>query len=150
VRTLWAATLVLALTAFSGVWGGCAYAQHRVALVIGNGNYQNVPPLLTTLNDAGDIARSFERLGFATTRLFNASYDDFRRAIRKFSELTQNAEVAVIYFGGHGLEVGGENWLLPVDADLRIEADVAHEAISLNGLMQSVGRVSVLGMVILD
>ncbi len=149
VRTLWA-TLALALTALSGAWSGCAYAQNRVALIVGNGNYQNVSPLPTTLNDAGDIAQSFERLGFATTRLFNASYDDFRRAIRRFNELTRNADVAVIYFGGHGLEAGGENWLLPVDADLRTDLDIAQEAIGLSGLMQSVGRVSVLGMVILD
>src|SRR5258708_18532713 len=149
-RTLWATTLALALAASSGVWGGCAYAQNRVALIVGNGNYQNVAPLPTTLNDAGDIAQSFERLGFATTKLFNASYDDFRRAIRKFNELTQNADIAVIYFGGHGLEAGGENWLLPVDADLRTDLDIAQEAIGLNSLMQSVGRVAVLGMVIVD
>ncbi len=149
-RTLWATTLALALAAFSGVWGGCAYAQNRVALVVGNGNYQNVPPLPTTLNDAGDVAQSFERLGFATTKLFNASYDDFRRAIRKFNELTQKADIAVIYFGGHGLEAGGENWLLPVDADLRTDLDIAQEAIGLSSLMQSVGRGAVLGMVILD
>jgi hypothetical protein len=138
------------LIAFSGAWGGCAYAQNRIALIIGNGAYQNVAPLQTTLNDASDVAQSFERLGFATTKLFNASYDDFRRAIRKFNELTQNAEVAVIYFGGHGLQAGGENWLLPVDADLRTSLDIAQESIALNSLMQSVGRVSVLGMVILD
>jgi tetratricopeptide (TPR) repeat protein len=142
--------LALALIAFSGAWVGCAHAQDRVALIIGNSNYQNAPPLLTTLNDAGDIAQSFERLGFAATKLFNASYDDFRRAIRNFNDLTQNAEVAVIYFGGHGLEVGGENWLLPVDADLRTDLDAANESIGLNSLMQSAGRASVLGMVIID
>jgi uncharacterized protein len=147
---MWATTLELALIAFSAVWGGCAYAQNRVALVVGNGNYQNVPPLPTTLNDAGDIAQSFERLGFATTKLINASFDDLRRAIRRFNAQTQNAEVAVIYFGGHGLEADGENWLLPVDADLRTDLDIAQEAIGLSSLMQSVGRVSVLGMVILD
>jgi uncharacterized protein len=149
-RTLWTTALALALATFSGVWDGCVYAQNRVALIVGNGSYQNVPPLPTTLNDAGDIAQSFERLGFATTKLTNASYDDFRRAIRKFNELTQKADIAVIYFGGHGLEAGGENWLLPVDADLRTDLDIAQEAIGLNGLMQSVGRVAVLGMVILD
>src|SRR5258708_2956519 len=94
VRTRCAATLALALAAFSGVWGGCAYAQNRVALIVGNGNYQNVPPLPTTLNDAGDVAQSFERLGFATTKLFNASYDDFRRAIPKSNELTQKTDIA--------------------------------------------------------
>jgi len=148
--TLWAAILVLVLIAFSGASGGRAYAQNRVALIVGNGNYQNVPLLATTLNDAGDIAQSFERLGFVTTKLFNASYDDLRRAIRRFNELTKNADIAVIYFGGHALEAGGENWLLPVDADLRADLDIAQEAIGLSSLMQSVGRVSVLGMVILD
>jgi len=150
VRTLWAATFALALIAFCNVWGGCAHAQGRVALIIGNSNYQNAPPLLTTLNDAGDIAQSFERLGFGTTKLFDASYEDLRRAIRKFNDLTQNAEVAVIYFCGHGLELGGENWLLPVDADLRTDLDVAGESIGLGSLMQSAGRASGLGMVILD
>jgi uncharacterized protein len=149
-RTLWTTAVVIALAAFSAVWDDGAYAQNRVALIVGNGNYQNVPPLPTTLNDAGDIAQSFERLGFATTKIFNASYDDFRRAIRRFNELTQHADIAVIYFGGHGLEAGGENWLLPVDADLRTDLDIAQEAIGLNSLMQSVGRVAVLGMVIVD
>jgi uncharacterized protein len=150
VHTPWAAALAVALTALSGLWGGCAQAENRVALIIGNGTYQNAPPLPTTLNDAGDIAQSFERLGFATTKLFNASYEDFRRAIRRFNELTQNADIAVVYFGGHGLAVGGDNWLLPVDAELRTDLDVAEEAIALNSLMQSVGRAAVLGMVILD
>src|SRR5258708_37774289 len=112
-RTLWATTLALAVAAFSGVWGGCAYAQNRVALIVGNGNYQNVPPLPTTLNDAGDVAQSFERLGFAPTKLFNASYDDFRRAIRKFNELTQNADIPVVYFAGHALTPSRAHSLLP-------------------------------------
>jgi hypothetical protein len=148
-HVLWATTLALVLIAFSGALHG-AHAQSRVALVIGNSNYQNAPALPTTLNDAGDIAQTFERLGFTTTKLLDASYNDFRRSVRKFNELMQNAEIAVIYFGGHGLELGGENWLLPVDADLRTDLDVAHESISLNSLMQSVGRVPTLGMVILD
>ena len=79
-RMLWTTIVTLALAAFSGVWDGCAYAQNRVALIVGNGNYQNVPPLPTTLNDAGDIAQSFERLGFVTTKLTNASYEEGRRS----------------------------------------------------------------------
>jgi uncharacterized protein len=144
------AIVALVLTALASISGGCAHAQNRVALIIGNGDYQNAPPLPTTLNDAADIAQSFERLGFATTKLFNASYDDFRRAIRRFNELTQNADIAVVYFAGHGLAVGAENWLLPVDAELRTDLDVAEEAIALNSLMQSVGRAFVLGVVIID
>jgi len=150
VRPRWVMKLALALIVFSGAWSGCATAQDRVALIIGNGSYQNAPPLPSTLNDAGDIAQSFEHLGFATTKLFNASYEDFRRAVRKFNDLAHNAEIAAIYFAGHGLEMGGENWLIPVDADVRTDLDVAHESIALKSLMQSAGRASVLGMVILD
>lgn len=127
-----------------------ADTQNRIALIIGNSNYQNAQSLPSTLNDASDVAQSFEHLGFATTKLLNASYDDFRRAIREFNDLTQDAQVAVIYFAGYGLEMGGENWLLPIDADLRTDLDVTNESIGLNSLMRSVGRASVLGMVILD
>jgi hypothetical protein len=143
-------SLAWALIAFYGAWSLPAHAQTRVALIVGNSHYQNAPALPSTSNDASDIAQSFERLGFATTRLVDASYEDLRRAIRKFNELTPNADIAVIYFGGHGLEANGENWLLPVDADLRADLDVANDAIGLKVLMQSVGRASDLGMVILD
>jgi hypothetical protein len=146
----WATALLLALTVFFCEWSGAAHAQNRIALVVGNGAYQNAKPLPSTLNDASDIAQSLERLGFAATRLIDAPYDVFRRAIRKFNELTEKADVAVIYFGGHGVELGGENWLIPVDAELRTDLDVAQEAISLKSLMQSVSRASVLGVVILD
>src|SRR5215467_4293090 len=150
VRATGLVTLAWALTAFSGAWCDCARAQNRVALVVGNSHYQNAALLPSTSNDAGDIAQSFERLGFAATKLVDATYEDFRRAIRKFNELARNADIAVIYFGGHGLEANGENWLLPVDADLRNDLDIANDAIGLKILMQSVGRASDLGMVILD
>jgi hypothetical protein len=142
--------LAWALITLSGAWCGCAHAQNRIALIVGNSHYQNAPALPSTSNDAGDIAQSFERLGFATTKLVDATYEDFRRAIRRFSELAPNADIAAIYFGGHGLEANGENWLLPVDADLRSDLDVANDAIGLKILMQSVGRATDLGMVILD
>jgi uncharacterized protein len=150
MRVTGVVTLAWALIAFSCSGSLPAHAQNRVALIVGNSHYQNAPALPSTSNDATDIAQSFERLGFAATRLIDASYEDFRHAIRKFNELTPNADIAVIYFGGHGLEVNGENWLLPVDADLRTDLDVANDAIGLKVLMQSVGRASDLGMVILD
>src|SRR5215470_18004209 len=150
VRATGVVTLAWALIAFSGAWCGCAHAQSRIALIVGNSHYQNAPALPSTSNDAGDIAQSFERLGFATTKLVDATYEDFRRAIRRFNELAPNADIAAIYFGGHGLEANGENWLLPVDADLRSDLDVANDAIGLKILMQSVGRATDLGMVILD
>lgn len=150
VRTKCVTMLTLSLAVFFGAWNGGARAQSRVALIVGNSSYQSAPALPSTLNDAGDIAQSFERLGFAVTKLLDASYEDFRRSIRRFNELTPGADLAVVYFGGLGLEINGENWLLPVDADPRTDLEVANEAIGLKSLMQSVSRASILGMVILD
>jgi hypothetical protein len=150
VRTTGLNVLAWTLVAVSCAWSGCACAQSRVALVVGNSHYQNAPALPSTLNDAGDIAEAFERLGFVTVKLLDATYEDFRKSIRKFNDLTPRADLAVVYFGGHGVEVSGDNWLLPVDADLRSELDVASDAIRLKSLMQSVGRAAVLGMIILD
>jgi hypothetical protein len=150
VGAMRAIILAWMLVAFSDAWNCGAHAQSRVALIVGNSNYQNAPTLPSTLNDAGDIAEAFERLGFVIVKVLDATYEDLRKSLRRFNDMTPNADLAVVYFGGHGLEVNGENWLLPIDADLRSELDVANEAIGLKGLMRSVGRAAVLGMVILD
>src|SRR5579864_6942397 len=137
---------VLAITLLSGA----AQAQSRIALVIGNSAYQHAPALPTTVNDANDIAQTLESLGFVTKKLVDAPYDDFRRAVRAFNDLASNAEVALIYFAGHGIAMNGQNWIIPIDAELRTEFDVRTEAIGLNTLMQSAGSATTLGIVILD
>ena len=132
------------------ITAGSANAQSRVALVIGNGAYLREPVLPRTVRDATEVAKSFERLGFSTIRAFDASYGDIRSAIRRFNDLTVGVEFAVVYFAGYGVEVRGENYLLPTDADLQTELDVPNEGISLHSLMQSVGRANALGLIILD
>jgi tetratricopeptide (TPR) repeat protein len=127
-----------------------AQAQSRVALIIGNGAYRHAPELRRTVQDAAEMAQSFERLGFTTIRAFDASYNEFRSAIRRFNDQTRNVEYAVVYFAGYGIDMRGENYLLPTDADLRTELDVMEETISLHSLMLSVGRASGLALVILD
>jgi hypothetical protein len=143
-------SLGLAVVLVTALFSGSAQAQSRIALVVGNSAYQHAPALPTTLNDANDIAQTLESLGFVTKKLVNASYDDFRRAVRAFNDLAPNAEVALIYFAGHGIAMNGENWIIPVDAELRTEFDVTTEAIGLNTLMQSAGSATTLGVVILD
>ena len=101
-------------------------------------------------NDASDVAESLKRLGFSVTRVVDGKYDDLRRAIRAFNVQVQGADIGLIYFAGHGMELAGENWLIPVDADLKTDLDVPNEAISLKTLMQSVSRAGGLGLVILD
>jgi Caspase domain len=127
-----------------------ARAGNRVALVIGNSAYQKVPALHTSANDAEDIARSFERLGFSVSRVTDARFDDFRRGLLEFGRVAREAEMAVVYYSGHGLAIGGENWLVPVDAELRSDIDVNGETVGLRSLMLAVSGAKDLGLVILD
>jgi uncharacterized caspase-like protein len=127
-----------------------AYAQSRVALVIGNGAYRQVSALPNPTNDANDVADSLQRLGFSVTRVANATFDGMRLALRDFVPKVRTAEMAVVFFAGHGIEVGGENWLIPIDAELKTDLDVPHEAISLKNVMQMLSPASKLSLVVLD
>ncbi len=129
---------------------GEARADKRVALVVGNSAYQKVPALLNPLNDAGDITASLERLGFAVRRLTDASYEDMRRGLLEFGRQANDADMALVFFAGHGMEIGGENWLIPVDAELRSDTDAENEAISLRAVMLQVAKARNLGLVMLD
>ena len=125
-------------------------ADTRVALVIGNSTYQNVSALPNPVNDANDISESLRRLGFDVKTLANANFDDMRRALIGFGQQARGAEFAVIFFAGHGMEIGGENWLIPVDAQMASDLDVASEAIGLPTLTRAVSNTTKLGLVILD
>jgi hypothetical protein len=127
-----------------------AYGQARVALVIGNSAYRHVPVLPNTVNDAADVVASFARLGFAVQRVEDGGFDAMRRALLEFSRKARDAEMAVVFFAGHGMEVGGENWLIPVDAELKTDLDAEQEAISLKAVMLTVSAASRLGLVVLD
>jgi len=122
----------------------------RVALVIGNSAYRNVPELPNPANDAGDIAAALKRLGFAVTLIANASFDEMRRGLIAFGHDAAGADMAAIYFAGHGMEINGENWLIPIDADLKRDTDAENEAISLRSVMLQVSNTTSLGLVILD
>jgi hypothetical protein len=125
-------------------------AEQRVALVIGNSTYQNVSALPNPVNDASDISDSLKRLGFGVTTLTNAKFDDMRRALIGFGQQARGAEFAVVFFAGHGMEIGGENWLIPIDAQLATDLDVANETIGLQSLTRAVSNTTKLGLVILD
>src|ERR1700676_5600734 len=92
---------------------GVAHAERRVALVIGNGAYKSVPALPNPLNDAEDVAAAFARLGFDVQRVANAGFNDFRKALVEFNGRARDADIAVVFYAGHGIEIGGENYLVP-------------------------------------
>jgi hypothetical protein len=122
----------------------------RVALVIGNGAYRNVPALPNPANDAGDVAAALRRLGFAVTLITNGSFEDMRRGLIALGREAADADMAAVFFAGHGMEINGENWLIPVDAELQKDTDAANEAISLGSVMLQVSNTRSLGLVILD
>lgn len=125
-------------------------AGDRVALIIGNGMYQKVPALPNPPRDAADIARALDRLNFKVTRLENASAAEMRKSLVEFGRRTDGADVAVVFYAGHGMEVGGENWLIPVDAELQNDTDIESEAVSLRSLNLQVAKARSLGLIILD
>ena len=118
-------------------------AEKRVALVVGNSNYKNVARLPNPEKDAAAIAKLFRDAGFDTVvEADNVGNLDFKRAIRKFEDASADADIAVVYYAGHGIEVGGINYLVPIDAKLASDRDAEDEAISLNRIVESVDAPS--------
>ena len=129
---------------------GPASAAQRVALVIGNAAYKHAPRLANPLNDAGDIGAALGRLGFKVSRLENADQAALQRGLKAFALAATTAEMAVVFYAGHGIEVGGRNFLVPVDAQLKSDRTVEFETVPLELVSRAVEGVSGLGLVILD
>ncbi len=147
-RTVWCAISLAAVVFFS-----CepAFAEKRVALIIGNSAYQNAPQLPNPVNDAALMATMFKTAGFdVVDSRQNLSALETRRALRDFADAAQTADIAVVYYAGHGLEVDGTNYLIPVDAKLERDTDVFDEALSLDRLLVAVEPAKQLRLVILD
>ncbi|WP_417621503.1 caspase family protein [Parasphingorhabdus sp.] len=122
----------------------------KVALIIGNAEYINTSPLANAVNDAKLVARAAEKAGFdEVTIALDQSVDDFRMTLRRFREKADGADIALVYYAGHGLEGQGENWLVPTDAELNSSFDLPFETINLNRLMETVSGAQVR-VVVLD
>lgn len=137
---------VCALVALT--WSAGAEAR-RAALVVGNGAYLNAGGLVNPVRDAQVVADAARRAGFQVTLLTNLTKAGFDQSLREFRQQADGAEVAMVYFAGHGLESGGRNWLLPVDAQLKESRDLRYEAIELDGLLETLIGAQ-LRMVVLD
>ena len=126
-----------------------AAGQARVALVIGNGAYTQVARLPNPPNDAADVAAALTRLGFHVTPVIDADVDALIDALDGFRSRSASADVALVFYAGHGIEVAGTNYLVPVDAVLARERDVVREAVSLSELLGDTTGAR-LRLVILD
>ena len=127
-----------------------AQSAQRVALVIGNANYEHATLLANPVNDAIDMSAALDRLGFSVTRLENVGWQNLHRSLREFSRAAEVSDVAVVFYAGHGMEVDRKNYLIPVDAKLASDRDVDFEAVSLDLVLHAVEGASELRLVILD
>jgi hypothetical protein len=126
--------LILLLTSM----GFPAVAAQRVALVIGNGAYKAQNLLINPPNDAHLISKALNKVNFETIETkINLGIGDFRQALRRFQSQANGAEVALVYFAGHGIEANGANWLIPTDADLADDRDLEYEAIKADLVLQA-------------
>ncbi|MEM9147567.1 MAG: caspase family protein [Pseudomonadota bacterium] len=130
--------------------GAPAFAETRVALVIANARYASVADLANPANDASDVAAALERADFAVSRVSDADFDTMRRALAEFGGRAARSDVAVIYFAGHGLELNRQNYLMPVDADLREARDVAFHTVPLDLIREAARPAARLSLVIVD
>ncbi len=109
-------------------------ADKRIALVIGNARYPKVP-LSNPENDARLIADNLRKLGFEVNELLNVNVLQFRRALREFARRVQEDDAsAVLYYAGHGVQIDGRNYLLPVDINLRDQEEVKDESVDIEEL----------------
>ncbi len=141
--------LLLAVALLFGA--GPAFAGKRVALVLANSAYQHAPQLTNPVNDGAVMAKTLKDAGFDVV---DSRHDltalDTRRVLREFADSTRDADIAVVYYAGHGIEVEGSNYLIPVDAKLERDTDVYDEALSLDRVLVAVEPAKQLRLVILD
>ncbi len=131
---------------------GLAQAQtdKKVALVIGNSLYANEAALTNPHNDAEDMAEVLSRIGFKVMVKFDLDYNSLRNSLMEFTQLADQAEIAAVFYAGHGIEMSGTNYLIPIDARLDNESQIAFQALPLDLVLNSVNGASRLRIVFLD
>jgi uncharacterized caspase-like protein len=147
-RSLWfLLPLLAAAILFASSANATTGAQRRVALVIGNSAYQYAPHLPNPTNDAEAMAATLQKLGFEVTKGIDLDRTETEMIIREFSKTLPGADVAMLFYAGHGIQYQGTNYLIPVDAQLNDETDLSFEATQLNvviGMMEREPRVSLV------
>ena len=152
------------LIIFLAVWLGVASAaepqrnrkaqtassgEKRVALVIGNAAYPGAGALKNPVNDANDIAAKLKKLGFDVTVRTDMRYRDMLRSLTDFGDKVKEGSEALFFYAGHGMQVKGRNYLIPVDAEIRTEGSVSSEAVDVDQLLDKLSQAR-LSIVILD
>ena len=112
-----------------------ATTEKRIALVVGNANYK-VRPLKNSRNDADDISRTLRSSGFEVIDLRDASLQQMRNGVRQFGDRLINNDVGLVYYSGHGVEVKGRNYFIPVNADIMREDEIADQGLDVSLILE--------------
>ncbi|MBE7497707.1 MAG: caspase family protein [Verrucomicrobiaceae bacterium] len=128
-----------------------AFAAERVALVIGNDAYRHARPLKAAVSDASAVASTLQKLGFETITASNAGLESMVEALERLKARAQGADAVLVYYAGHGIESGGVNYLVPVDARLEREIQLKTQTLSVDDILGELKALTVPArMVILD
>jgi hypothetical protein len=146
-------TIVLVLTAIFG-FANNANAERRIALVVGNGSYSNISTLRNTTNDAELMAATLETVGFEVIVTLDADRRELGRAIRDFGTLlrgTGSDTIGLFYYAGHGVQYNGQNYIIPLNAEIEFAADLNIEAFRVEDVLQQMALSgNAFNMAILD
>jgi uncharacterized caspase-like protein len=148
---MWRSAAVFALcfsTAFAHF--DAALAEKRVALVIGNSAYVHAPPLVNPVNDAEDMAATLKALGFQVTTGTDLDKPALDRTVSEFASALKGANLALFFYAGHGLQVAGQNYLIPVDAKLESSSALDFEAVRLDLIQRTMERETNTNVLFLD
>ena len=144
-------TLLAIALGFALLFAVSAQAERRVALVIGNDTYAHLPNLNNAGKDARDMAATLRSLGFEVISRYNASEREMGRAIREFSARLSAGGTGLAFYAGHGIQADGTNYLIPADANIEVEDDLATEAMDANNILQAMKDAgNPLNILILD
>ncbi|MDG4883959.1 caspase domain-containing protein [Mesorhizobium sp. WSM4884] len=127
-----------------------ASAERRVALVLGNSQYQHAAPLANPVRDAQAMAARLQDLGFEVVSGYDLSKQQTQTTVAQFAKQVRGAEIALFFYAGHGLQAAGKNYLLPVDAALEDETSLDFEAVSVDFVLRQMSRETSIRLVFLD
>jgi uncharacterized caspase-like protein len=147
--------LAMVMTALSAAMAAGGDADpaapgRRVALVLGNAAYENVPPLLHSVDDAKAIAAELEDLDFEVIAGYDLTKLETQETIARFAREVRGADIALFFYAGHGMQVAGNNYLLPVDAALHDETSLDFETVQINFILRQMSRETGLRLIFLD
>ncbi|MCP5081578.1 MAG: SUMF1/EgtB/PvdO family nonheme iron enzyme [Alphaproteobacteria bacterium] len=132
------------------IWTGLAAAEKRIALVIGNGSYAQTRPLANPVRDAKAMSEKLISLGFDVIYEIDRTKVELERIFQRFVSRSKSAETALVFYAGHGIQVRGKNYVIPIDAKLKDVSDVEFELLEVDKLVASIEKQAKRTLVFLD